>query len=123
MKPAIANLAGFAVVNSVAVAEIQAICCAEAPNRVLNEPWKNSRECRVDGARVDLIGNGSDDLGAASLAITRETISVGLAALVENASPMEEIMDEGIYGDHRLTRIEPSRPISSTHQEGRKRHC
>lgn len=112
---AVGELAGFSIVNSVAVAEIQTIGRAQTPDRVLRESCKLSWERGVNGACVDPIGDGSDDFGATALPITGGTVSMRLAAVIKNTRPKEKVMDEGIDSDHRLAGIEPTRPIPATH--------
>jgi hypothetical protein len=46
-------LARFFVVNSVGIAQIEAISRTEAPNRMLNKPGKYRREFRIKDARID----------------------------------------------------------------------
>jgi hypothetical protein len=46
-------LARFAVVDAIAVAEVETVCRAKPPNRVLNKPRKIVRKLPVEGPGVD----------------------------------------------------------------------
>jgi len=63
---AIAVGASFAVINAVAVADIEAVLIAISPNRVLNEPGKGLRKSRVELSSIDPVGHGLNDLCAAT---------------------------------------------------------
>jgi hypothetical protein len=64
---AICILARFAVIDAVAVADVEAIGRAKPPNRVLHEPWKQLRKLPVKGAGIDLAGDGANDVGTAAI--------------------------------------------------------
>ena len=51
---AVGILARFAVVDAVAVANVEAVGGAKAPNGVLHEPRKHPRKLTVKGAGVDV---------------------------------------------------------------------
>ena len=69
VQVAIADLAGLPVVNSVAVAQIQAVARAKAPDGILHEPRKHLRECAIQCARINAIRHGSNDFGATATAM------------------------------------------------------
>src|SRR5262249_60243834 len=73
---AIAVGASFAVINAVAVADIEAVLIAISPNRVLNEPGKGLRKSRVELSSIDPVGHGLNDLCAATGPVTSGTIAV-----------------------------------------------
>jgi hypothetical protein len=51
------------VVNLIAVADVEAVLGAIAPDRKLNEPRKHLRKPRVELPGIDVIGDTFDDLG------------------------------------------------------------
>ena len=123
MNIAVADLARFSVVNSVAVAQIQAIGSAKTPDRVLHEPRKCRREFWVKRARVNAVCDGSYDLGAAAAGITGRAIGVRDTAVFQNAGAMQEIVDQRVYCDHGFTGLEPYRPLAACpDQQAGQRH-
>jgi hypothetical protein len=108
---AIGILARFAVIDAVAVADVEAVGGAKPPNGVLHEPWKRPRKLPVKGAGIDLAGDGANDLGTAARAIAGHAIAVGSAALLKDAGAMQKIMDQSIDGNHAFAGLEPMRTI------------
>ena len=108
MQVAVRDLARFSVVDSVAIAKVQAVSRAKSPNRVLYEPRKCRREFWVEGAGVNLIGNGSDDLGAATTRVTRGPVGVRDTAVLEDAGAVQKVMYERIDGDHGFAGFQPN---------------
>jgi hypothetical protein len=62
-------LAGLAVIEPVAIADIKTVSGAVPPDRVLDKPWKRGGKMRVEGACVDMLGDFPDDLGTITLAV------------------------------------------------------
>jgi hypothetical protein len=54
------------IIDSIAVANIEALLIAIPPDGVLHEPGKDLRKCAVELPCVDLAGNRSNDVGAAA---------------------------------------------------------
>jgi hypothetical protein len=77
--------ARLAVVNAVAIADIEPALGAIPPNRVLNEPRKHRREHGIEGAGVDPSRYGFDDLSAAAGPVTGRAIGVVRAEPVQDA--------------------------------------
>ncbi len=113
VQVAVGDLAGFSVVNSIAVAQIQAVGRAKPPDRVLHKPRKCGREFWVEGAGVNSTGNGSDDLGAATSGVAGSAIDVGRAASFQNAGAVQKIVHEGVDGHHGLAGLEPDGPLAT----------
>ena len=84
-KLAIADLARFAVVDAIAIAEVETVCRAKPPNGVLNEPRKIARKLPVEGSGVDKLGHVFDDVGTPILGIAGYAILMCRAAGVENS--------------------------------------
>ena len=102
-------MARFAVIDTVAVADVEAIGSAKTPNGVLHEPWKHLRKLPAKGAGIDLAGDGANDLGAAARAIAGHAIAVGSAAIFKDAGAMQKVMDQRIDGNHAFAGFEPMR--------------
>ena len=62
-----AVLAPLPVIEPVAVANVEALLAAIAPDRELDEPRENGREGRIERTGVDLLGGTGNDFGAAVL--------------------------------------------------------
>ncbi len=54
------------VVEPVAIAHVEALLAAVAPDRELDEPGEDLRETAVELTSVDLAGNQANDIGAAA---------------------------------------------------------
>jgi len=104
---AIGILARFAVVDAIAVADVEAIGGAKAPNGVLHEPRKHPRESPVKGAGIDLVCDGANDLGTATRGIAGHAVAVGGTAIVKYAGAVQKGMDQRIDGNHAFAGFEP----------------
>src|SRR5436190_20367415 len=114
---AVADLAGFSVVDSVAVAQIEAVGSTETPECELNQSRKISGEFRIKGVRVNSSRNRSNDLRAATLSVASGTVGVRCAAIVKDAGPVQEVMDEGVNSDHGLACVKPDRSLLASADE------
>ena len=104
-------MARFAVVDAIAIAEVETVCRAKPPNGVLNEPRKIARKLPVEGSGIDQLRHVLDDVGAAALGVAADTILMGLAAAVKNPGSVQKVMDQGINCDHVRAGLKPNRPI------------
>jgi hypothetical protein len=112
------DLAWLSVVNSVGIAQIEAVSRAKPPDRVLNEPRKCRRKFQVKGARVNQAGDGPDDLCAPAGCVAGSSIAVRGAAALLDAGTVQKVMNEGIDGDHCFACLEPDGPmITCSHQQ------
>jgi len=111
VQVAVGDLAGFSVINSVAVAQIQAVGRAKAPDRVLHEareyPWK----ARIEGASINPICGGSNDPCTASLGVAGRAIPMGFATTLQSAGAVQQIVDQRVNGDHYRSGLEPNGPV------------
>src|SRR3981081_874794 len=107
MQVAVRDLARFSVVDSVAIAKVQAVSRAKSPNRVLYEPRKCRREFWVEGAGVNSDANGSDDFGAAPTRVTGRAVAVRDTAALQDAGAVQEVVHQGVDGDHGFAGLEP----------------
>src|ERR1700733_14594395 len=107
---AIAILTRPEVVDAVAVADIETVGRAKPPNGMLDEARENRRKPRIESAGIDLRGDVANDLGTAALAIAAYAIAVGGIPIAQDAGAMQEVMDQGIDGNHAFAGLEPVRP-------------
>jgi len=98
------------VVDSIAVADIVATLAAIPPDRELHEPGKGLREPRIERARINVIGNVLDQVGAAMQSVASRAVGMVSIELVQDASAMQEIMHERIDNDEPSARLEPHVP-------------
>ena len=108
---AIGVLARFAVIDAIAVADVEAIGGAKPPNGVLHEPRKYPRKSPIKGAGVDLGCDRPNDLGTAAMAIAAHAIAVRSAAILKDAGAMQKVMDQRIDGNHAFAGFEPMRSV------------
>ena len=106
---AIGVAAAIAVIDLVAIADIPAIGRAKPPNGVLHEPRKIAGIFGVEGPSIDLTRDGPYELSTATGGVAADAVAVHLAASLQDARTVQEIMDESIDGDHAATRLEPKR--------------
>src|ERR1035437_10745196 len=86
---AIGILARFTVIDAIAVADVEAVAGAKAPDRVLHKPRKHLRKSPIKGAGVDLGGDRTNDLGTAAMAIAGHAIAVGSARSEEHTAELQ----------------------------------
>src|SRR5664279_499027 len=78
-------LAGVAVVNAVAVANVQIALGAVPPDGELHEPGKGLRECSVERPGIDAGRNRLDNVGTAVRPVAGGTIRMVGADPVQDA--------------------------------------
>ena len=72
-----AVLAPLPVIEPVAVANVEALLAAIAPDGELDEPRENGREGRIERTGVDLLGSTGNDFGAAAWPVAAGAVRVG----------------------------------------------
>ena len=103
--------ARLAIVDAIAVADIEAVLRAIPPDRVLDEPRKRPWEDRVELPGIDPPGDRLDDAGAAARPIAGHAIGVVGIEPVEDPGPAQPIMHQGVDGDHAGANLDPDRTI------------
>src|SRR6202012_5061751 len=123
MQIAIRDFAWLSVVNSIGIAEIEAISRAEPPNCVLNKPRESGRKLRVEGACINQLRNGPDNLGAATGGVTGRAVAVRSATTRLDSGAVEEVVHQGVNGNHGFPGLEPNRPMAARpDQQAGQRH-
>jgi hypothetical protein len=98
------------VVDAVAIADIEALLAAIAPDRVLHEPWKDFRKCWIELLRIDALGDQTKDLGTAARPITVRAIGMVSRKTAQDARAMQKIVDESIDCYQLYANFEPPGP-------------
>ena len=88
--------APMAVVEPVAVADVEALLAAIPPNRELHEPGKYLRETAVELPSVDLAGDPANGIGAAAWPVAARAVGMGGLEPSQDPGPVQEIVDQGI---------------------------
>ena len=70
-------MAPMPVVEPVAVADVEALLAAIAPDGELHEPRENGWEGRIECTGVDLLGSMGNDFGAAACPVAAGTVRMG----------------------------------------------
>src|SRR5664280_433136 len=115
-------LAGVAVVNMVAVANVQIALGAVPPDRELHEPRKGLRECSVERPGVDPGRNRPDDVGTAIWPVAGGPIRMVGAEPVQNAGAVQEVVYQSVDGDHAGADFGPQRLAAGEQQAGQRHH-
>jgi hypothetical protein len=92
-------LAPVPVIEPVAVADVEALLAAIAPNRELDEPGEDSRESWIERTSVDLLGSTANNFGAAAWPVAAGAVWVGSLGPRQDPGPMQKVMDQGIDRD------------------------
>jgi hypothetical protein len=120
---AIVDLAWLAVVNSVAIAQIETFRGAISPDGVLDKSREYLWKARIEGAGINPVCGSSDNLGTATSSIASRTIPMGNAATFQNASAVQKIVHQGVDSNHGLSGLEPNRPVvARSNQQAGERH-
>ncbi len=107
-----AVLAALAVVDLVAVADVEAIKGAIAPNGMLDEPGEGCGKSWVEPVGINQRRRIANEVGAASWLIAGRPIGVVGMATGQDAGAMKEVMDQGVDHGGACTQGKPFGPIS-----------
>jgi hypothetical protein len=118
-----AVLAPLPVIEPVAVANVEALLAAIAPDRELDEPRENGREGRIERTGVDLLGSTGNDFGAAACPVAAGAVRVGSLEAPQDPSPVQKIVDQGIDRNQVHTDLQPlGANVSRADQDAGQRH-
>src|SRR5258707_2131634 len=93
-------LASLSIINAVAVANIEAALGAVPPDRVLDEPGEHGGGGRIEGAGIDPLGHGLNDVSASAFPGVGRDIGVVGAEPGQEAGAVHGTLNEGIDSDH-----------------------
>ena len=100
-------LTGLTVINSVAVANIEALLAAIPPDRELHEPRKDLWKGPIELPRVDFAGDQANDVSAAARLIAAGTVGMAGSEPPQDSGASQKIMDQGIGGDQLQSDLQP----------------
>jgi hypothetical protein len=103
--------------DAVAVAAVEPGFGAKPPNCVLNEPREIRREAGVEAARIDLAGDALDDSGATVWRVAAGAVEVVGVQFAKDAGTVQEIVHQGIDGDHHRAGVDPGLPLGVTREQ------
>jgi hypothetical protein len=115
--------AAVTVINAVAVAHIEATLATIPPDRVLDEPGEGLRKARIELPGIDPLGYGLNNVGAAAVSIAGRAIRVVRVKPMQNAGPVQKIMNQCVDGDQPAADLGPEAHfLGSAEQEARQGH-
>src|SRR5260370_5216013 len=97
---AIQIIAPSGIINSVAVADIEAVLIAIPPDGVLNEPRKGLRKTWVELPSIDAVGHSCNNVGATAGPITGRPIGMMGVKTAQNAAPVQKVVNQRVDGNH-----------------------
>ena len=107
-----------AIIDLIAVADVEARLGAVPPDGAGDESGKRLRKPRIESAGIDGAGNVNKNVSAATWPIAGRAIRMASAEPVEDPGSMKEVVDQGIDDNETRPDGEPTRPGSaSPHQE------
>ena len=110
--------ASAAIIDLIAVANIETRFGAVPPDRAGDEPRKRLRKLRIEPAGIDGAGNVNKNVSAATGSVARRPIRMASRKSVEDSGSMKEVVDQGIDDNEARPDGEPTRPSSpGPHQE------
>jgi hypothetical protein len=89
-------VAAGSVIDLMAVALVEPVLSAEAPDRVLYKAWEFRGECRVETADIDVIGDAIENLGTTARAIASRPVEMRHAEARDDPGPMQEVVNQRV---------------------------
>jgi hypothetical protein len=112
-----------AVIDLIAVADVETGLGAVPPNRVLDEPGKHLGKPWIEPAGINPCGNPDENVSAAAWPVAGRAIRMVGRKPVQDSGSMKEVVNQGIDGDEAGTDLEPTGPgCPGPHQQGRQCH-
>src|SRR5690349_14626460 len=102
-------LTALPVVEPVAIANVEALLAAIAPDCELDEPGEDLRETAVELTSVDLAGNQPHNFGTAAWSVTTGAIRMGRLEPGQDPGPVQKVMDQGIDRNQVHPDLQPLR--------------
>jgi hypothetical protein len=108
------------VVDTIAVADVEAVLGAIPPDRALHEPWKRRGEGRIELSSIDVGREQAENASAPSRPVAAVSVRVVGAQPPQDPGSVQEIMDEGVDSHKGRANFEPQRPSLSRAQQQRR---
>ena len=90
----------LAIINSIAVADVEARLGAVPPDRMLDEPRKRLRKIGIELPGIDPLGHGIDNVGAAASLVAGCTVRMVGAESCQDAGADQKVVHQGVDGNH-----------------------
>jgi hypothetical protein len=103
--------ARLAIIDAIAVADIEAVLRAIPPDCMLDEPRKRPWEGRVELPGVNVPRDAFNDAGAAARPVAGHAVGVVCTEPMEDPGPDQEIVHQGVDGNHAGADLDPEWPI------------
>jgi len=116
-------LARLAVIDAIAIANIETAPGAIPPDRVLHEPGKHRGEGGIEGAGIDPFSHNFNDLSAAAAPVAGRAIGMVGAEPVQDAGAVQKVVNEGVDRDHAGANLAPQPQLfRRSEQDGGQGH-
>jgi hypothetical protein len=112
VQPAPHIRAPAAIIDLIAVADLEAWFGAIPPDGAGDEPRKRLRKRWIEPAGIDGAGNINKNVSAATWPIAGRPVRMASLKSVQDSGSMKEIVDEGIDDNKTRADSEPTRPDS-----------
>ena len=107
-----------AIIDLIAVADVEARLGAVPPDRAGDEPGKRLRKPWIEATGIDGAGNSNKNVSAATGPVARWAIRMASPDPFEDSGSMKEVVDQGIDDNETRPDGEPTRPGSpGPHQQ------
>jgi hypothetical protein len=123
VQPAPHVRAPTAIIDLIAVTNVEPRFGAVPPDGAGDEPGKRLRKPRIEPAGIDGASNINKNVGAATGPVAGRPIWMVSADPIEDSGSMKEVVDQGIDDNEARPDGEPTRPTSpGPHQQRCQRH-
>ena len=100
-------MAPMLVIEPIAVADVEALLAAIAPDCELHEPWEDLPEGAVEAPSVDFAGDQPNDIRAAAWPVTAGPVGMGSPEPTQDPGAVQKVMDQGIDRDQVHADFQP----------------
>ena len=99
--------ARLAIINPIAVADVEARLGAVPPDCVLDEPWKRLRKTRIELPGIDPLAHGIYNVSAAASLVAGCTIRMVGLEPAKDARADQKAVHQGVDGNHAAADLVP----------------
>jgi hypothetical protein len=80
------------IIDTIAVADVEAFLGAIPPDGVLHEAGKDRRQRRIESARIDAFRGGRNDIGTAAGPVARRPIGMARPEPVQDPGAVQKVV-------------------------------
>ena len=91
-----------AIVDLIAVADVEAGLGAVPPNRVLDEPGKRLGKRRIEPAGINPRGNVDQDVSAPTWPVAGRAIRMACREPIQDSGSNQKVVDQGVHDNEAL---------------------